>query len=54
MTDDKPHNVEDDAKGAKQGGEAHRGVPEAAPGRLGRKDPTVSGDSESEDNVPIR
>ena len=54
MTDEKPHDIEDDAKGAKQGGEAQRGDPEAAPRSLGRKDPAVTGDNKSEDNVPIR
>lgn len=54
MSDEKPHDVEEDAKGAKQGGEAQRGVPEAAPKSLGRKDPAIRGDSETKDSVPIR
>ena len=54
MTDEKSHNIEEDAKGAEQGGEAQRGDPEAAPRSLGRKDPAVTGDNETTQNVAIR
>lgn len=45
----------EDAAGALQGGEAHRGAPDAAPRPLGRKDPTTTGDNAPDkDNVPVR
>lgn len=44
-----------DAGGALQGGEAHRGAPDAAPRSLGRKDPTTTGENAPEkENVQIR
>ena len=44
-----------DAAGALQGGEAHRGNQEAAPLPLGRKDPTITGDNAPDkENVQIR
>ncbi len=46
---------EGDAAGAMQGGEAHRGAPDAAPRPLGRKDPTTTGENAPEkENVQIR
>lgn len=45
----------DDAAGALQGGEAHRGAQDGAPKELGRKDPTTTDETASDkDNVQIR